>query len=84
MYYIYVLKSKIDQKLYTGSTNDLRRRLSEHNEGKVASTKYRRPLSLRYYEAYANEKDARHREQALKKDGRVLVQLKKRIYESLQ
>ena len=84
MYYMYVLKSKVDEKLYTGSTIDLRRRLSEHNEGKVISTKNRRPFSLRYYEAYANENDARHREQALKRDGRVLVQLKKRIHESLQ
>ena len=84
MYYLYVLKSKADGKLYTGSTNDLRRRLSEHNEGKVTSTKHRRPFSLRYYEAYANEKDARQRECSLKKDGRVLAQLKKRIHESLQ
>ena len=84
MYYVYVLKSVKDSKLYIGSTNDLRRRLLEHNSGEVLSTKGRRPFELRYYEAYFTEQDARHREYALKKDGRVLVQLKLRIKQSLE
>lgn len=84
MYYMYVLKSKKDDYSYLGSTNDLRRRLSEHNSGKVQSTMSRRPLELRYYEAYAIENDARKREASLKKDGRALAQLKRRINESLQ
>ena len=84
MFYVYFLKSLKDHKLYFGSTNDLRRRLSEHNSGKVRSTKGRAPLELKYYEAYFKEKDAREREGSLKKDGRALVQLKKRILESLQ
>lgn len=83
MYYLYVLKSKKDEKLYTGSTNDLKRRLSEHNEGKVKSTKSRAPFALIYYEAYANEKDARRREFSLKKDEKALGQLKGRLSESL-
>ena len=84
MYYVYILKSKKDERLYTGSTNDLRRRLSKHNSGEVPSTKPRRPFVLRYYEAYYNEGDARRREAALKKDGKALGQLKKRIHESIQ
>jgi putative endonuclease len=84
MYYVYVLKSKKDDKLYFGSTTDLRRRLSEHNDGLVPSTKPRRPFVLRYYEAYYKEHDARKREASLKKDGRALGQLKRRIHESLQ
>jgi len=84
MFYVYFLKSLRDDKLYFGSTNDLRRRLSDHNTGKVLSTKARRPFELRYYEAYAEEGEARHREASLKKDGRALAQLKKRITESLQ
>ncbi len=84
MYYLYILKSKKDFKLYTGSTNDLKRRLSEHNEGKVRSTKSRIPFVLIYYEAYSNENDARKREFSLKKDGKALGQLKRRISESLQ
>lgn len=81
---MYVLKSEKDNNLYFGSTNDLRRRLLEHNEGKVLSTKSRRPFTLKYYEAYTNESDARGRESSLKKDGRALAQLKLRINKSLQ
>jgi len=84
MFYVYVLKSLKDNNLYFGSTNDLRRRLSDHNLGKVRSTKGRVPLELKYFEAYSKEKDARARESSLKKDGRALAQLKKRISESLQ
>lgn len=84
MYYVYILKSKYDGNVYVGSTNDLRRRLSAHNSGDVPSTKSRKPFMLRYYEAYYAEKDARKREFSLKKDGKALGQLKRRIYESLQ
>ena len=84
MYYVYVLKSTVDGDLYYGSTNDLRRRLSEHNEGKNRSTKARRPFELRYYEAYFDESDARGREWSLKKDGRALAQLRRRLPKSLQ
>ncbi len=83
MYYVYVLKSTKDEKLYIGSTNDLRRRLSEHNKGAVTSTKARRPFEPRYYESYVSEKDARGREFSLKKDGKALGQLKRRISASL-
>lgn len=84
MYYLYVLKSLRDQKSYVGSTNDLKRRLAEHIKGLVPSTKPRRPLKLVYYEAYANETDARHREKALKLKSRAYAQLRKRISESLK
>ena len=84
MFYLYVLKSKKDNNLYFGSTNDLRRRLLEHNSGKCLSTKGRRPFELKYYESYFNEDDARKREFSLKKDGRALSQLKIRISKSLQ
>jgi putative endonuclease len=84
MFYVYVLKSEKDNKLYFGSTNDLRRRLSDHNTGKVPSTKPRRPFVLKYYEAYTVESDARKREASLKKDGRALAQLKRRLPDSLQ
>lgn len=84
MYYVYFLKSKKDQNLYFGSTNDLRRRLSEHNNGKSKATKGKTPLALRYYEAYFSEQDARKREISLKLDGRALTQVKRRISESLK
>ncbi len=84
MFYVYIFKSKKDDHLYIGSTNDLRRRLSEHNNGKVSSTKSRDIFELRYYEAYRSEHDARKREASLKKDGKALGQLKRRTSESLQ
>ena len=66
MYYTYVILSTKDGHLYTGSTNDLRKRLMEHNSGKVFSTKNRSPFELIYYEACMNEQDARSREKYLK------------------
>ena len=66
MNYVYVLMSEKDGKFYTGSTNDLKRRLDEHNSGKVEATKRRKPFSLIYYEACIPEKDARQPEKYLK------------------
>ncbi len=84
MFYLYILRSIKDNELYIGSTNDLKRRLKEHNAGDVQSTKPRLPLVLLYYEAYAAEPDARKREQQLKLRGRALAQLKRRLEFSLQ
>lgn len=84
MYYVYILKAKNDQNLYIGSTNDLRRRLAEHNDGKVDSTAPRGKFELLYYEAYKVEDDARRRESALKKRGQARARLKERLSASLQ
>lgn len=84
MFYVYILKSRKDENLYVGSTNDLKKRITEHNTGKVFSTRPRRPLDLVYYEAYKNEQDARVREKQLKYRGRARAQLIKRITQSLQ
>ena len=54
-YYVYILKSQKDGKLYIGKTIDLRRRIEKHNAGDVIATKHRRPLELIYYEAYTNK-----------------------------
>ena len=66
MFYIYVLHSKKDDKLYTGFTTDLEKRLKYHNRGLNKSTRDRRPFELIYAEMYLNEKDARKRERFLK------------------
>lgn len=84
MFYVYILKSEKDYNLYSGSTNDLRKRLKEHNNGLVFSTKSRRPFELIYYEAYRSEKDARGREKNLKLRSKAFSQLKKRIQDSLK
>ena len=64
MYYVYVLKSP--KQFYTGSTNDLRRRFSEHANDRSFATKGKGPWELVYYEACTAEKDARIREKYLK------------------
>ena len=66
MYYVYVLQSEKDKNFYVGYTNDLSKRIKQHNEGNVNSTKDRRPLRLVYYEAFLNQQDATHREKYLK------------------
>jgi len=66
MYYTYVLRSLKDEKLYTGFTKDLKLRFEKHCAGQVASTKYRRPLELIYYEACLTQDDATRREKYLK------------------
>ncbi len=66
MFYTYVLLSLKDNKFYIGFTNDLKRRLKEHNSGKNISTKPRRPLKLIYYEAHLSKTDSERREQYFK------------------
>ena len=66
MYYVYILKSKKNGKLYKGLTNDLKRRIKEHNSGNSTFTKNNSPWELVYYEAFKSEKDARNEEVFLK------------------
>ena len=66
MFYVYVLISKKDNKFYVGYTDDLKRRIGQHNNGYVESTKHRRSLKLIYYEVCINQQDALHREKYLK------------------
>ena len=66
MPYVYILKSITTGRFYMGCTNDTKRRLSEHNSGKSASTKAYRPWELAYREYYASLAQARRRERYLK------------------
>jgi putative endonuclease len=66
MYFVYILHSASDQNLYTGFTENLDKRIQEHNDGLNLSTKHRRPLELIYYEAYYIKGDALAREKFLK------------------
>ena len=66
MWYTYILQSKKDDKWYTGYTQDLRKRFSQHNKGLSTWTKGRGPVTIIYYEACLNEDDARSRELFLK------------------
>jgi putative endonuclease len=61
-----VLRSLKDGKNYTGYTKNLKLRFEQHCDGKVESTRNRRPLVLIYFEGYLNQQDATHREKYLK------------------
>lgn len=66
MYFTYVLLSLKDQKIYVGSTSDLKKRFEQHQNGQVFSTKGRLPLKLIFYEAFFNQKDSIRREKYFK------------------
>jgi putative endonuclease len=65
-FFVYLLLSEKDKKTYIGSTDNLDRRITEHNNGKTTSTKNRRPLRLIYKEEFKTLLDARTREKYLK------------------
>ena len=68
MYFVYVLECA-DKTLYTGSTNDLEKRLTQHNGAKAGAhyTKIRRPVTLKYSERFRTFAKARAREAELKR-----------------
>ncbi len=66
MYYVYILKSDKNGKLYKGFTNDLKRRVQEHKFGKSVFTKNNGPWRLIYYEAFISKIYARREEQFLR------------------
>ena len=83
MYYVYILLSEKDGKLYIGSTPDLKKRIHKHSHGYVLATKYRRPIKLIYYEAYLSPRDARRREIFLK-GGKGHEELKVQLQDSFK
>ena len=60
------MRSEKDNKFYMGFTSDLMKRFEQHNNGKVKSTRERKPLELIYFEGCLSQKDALHREIYLK------------------
>lgn len=84
MYFVYILKSVKVSAYYIGSTDNLVRRLKQHNAGVSRSTKRYLPWRFVYLEGYANVEDAKDREKKLKQFGKVYAQLKRRIRRSLQ
>ena len=65
-YFVYILYSEKDRKLYVGCSSDLNKRIENHNSGKVTATKNRRPLVLIYNERFENKTEAFARERFLK------------------
>ena len=81
MYYVYVIQNEINE-FYIGYTENLEKRLTNHNTNGTQSTKGHQ-WKLVYFEAYINEKYAREREQSLKKNRHMKTFLLKRVKESL-
>ena len=67
MFYVYIVKC-VDDSLYVGATNNLSKRLAEHNQSKRGAhyTKIRRPVALQYSEEHKTLQDARKREAEIK------------------
>lgn len=64
--YTYILRCK-DDSLYTGWTNNLEKRIQNHNAGKGAKyTRARRPVKLVYYEKFQTKQEAMRREWEIK------------------
>ena len=80
MFYVYVLQSLKDgNHIYYGQTNNLKRRLAQHNTGENLSTQSYLPWRVAYFEAYSSRKLALAREKQLKHYGQARTALKKRL-----
>ena len=66
MFYVYLLMSKLDGKIYTGYSKDLKSRIRKHLSKGVYTTKRMHELELIFYEAFKSKKDAIRREKYLK------------------
>jgi len=66
MHYVYVLRSLSDDKLYTGTMGNLKKRVDEHNKCQEPATRGRAPFELIYYEACQSKYDSLRREKYLK------------------
>ena len=66
MYVVYVLQSETYKRMYVGMTNDLERRIKEHNNGKTKSTRYFKPWKVLFIESFSTRLEAREREKYLK------------------
>jgi len=67
VHFTYILECA-DKSLYVGCTNNLERRLEQHNNSKWGAhyTKIRRPVILKYSESFKTLKEARKRESEIK------------------
>ncbi len=64
--FVYILKSRVTEKLYIGSTADVEDRVKRHNQGRSRYTKSGIPWELMYYEGCDSRAEAVRREKQLK------------------
>ncbi|MCP9750732.1 GIY-YIG nuclease family protein [Ferruginibacter sp. HRS2-29] len=67
MYYVYILRSDVDQSFYKGYTENPAQRLIQHNNGESVYTRNKIPWKLVYVEVFSTKKEALIREKNLKK-----------------
>jgi putative endonuclease len=65
-YFTYILISEKNGRRYFGSCGDLKKRLKNHNSGKVRSTKAYKPYRILYFEIFTNKPEAQARERFFK------------------
>ena len=80
MYFVYVLLSLKDNTTSIGYTEDLEKRVEEHNAGRTKPIKHKLPMKLFCYESYEIKSLARKREIELKKSSFAKEQLFKRLF----
>lgn len=66
MYYVYALKSINRNYIYVGLTNNLQRRVNEHNSGYNKTTKPYAPFVLIFHKKFPTRQEARNNEKYLK------------------
>ena len=66
MFFVYAINSLVRNYIYVGLSNNVERRLIEHNNGENRSTKAYAPFELVLKERYATRLEARQREKYLK------------------
>jgi len=66
MYYLYILLNEAGTRTYTGVSNDVPKRLREHNEGQVKSSRPHRPYRVIHTDAFLTLSDARKKERFYK------------------
>ena len=75
MYYLYIARSSIDNGSYIGTTENVQKRIGEHNQGKTKSLRHRIPIILVHHEKYSDKTEARKRELQLKKNYQIRKEL---------
>ncbi len=79
MYFVYILESITNKNRYIGVSNNLKRRLQEHNRGEVRYTSSKRPYKLIWYCVFNSKKQAFDFEKYLKSASGIAFSRKRLI-----
>ncbi|WP_373059179.1 GIY-YIG nuclease family protein [Zunongwangia sp. H14] len=66
MYFVYAIRSQLKDWIYVGMTNNVQRRIAQHNAGQNKSTKAYKPFQFLFSENFPTRPEARKREKYLK------------------